>query len=173
MSRRKEQLRQQLDEARAYLLSVAQQIGPEQERLSTENPAWNVHDLLAHLAGAERGMQATVHRFLDGVELPEEFDLSYWNVRQVAKRSDQDVATLIESLAASRVDTLALLAGLTEEQLNVPGRHPAGIETTVAGVFRIIALHERAHAREIAAAIGLHPGKPVERSRPWPRAGPC
>jgi uncharacterized protein (TIGR03083 family) len=164
MSQRKEQLRQELSEARAYLLSVARQIGPEQEQLSTENPAWNVHDLVAHLAGAERGMQATVQRFLASTELPQEFDLSYWNARQVAKRSDQNVAALIESLTASREDTLALLASLTEAQLDVPGRHPAGIDTTVAGVFRIIALHERAHAREITAALGLDPGEPVDWS---------
>lgn len=79
MSQCKDRLRHELAESRAYLLSVAEHIGPDQALNSTENPAWNVHDLLAHLAGAERGMQATVHRFLDGVELPVDFSLDYWN----------------------------------------------------------------------------------------------
>ena len=63
MSDRTERLRAELTDARSYLVSVAEQIGPEQALNSTENPLWNVHDLLGHLAGAERGMQATVKRF--------------------------------------------------------------------------------------------------------------
>jgi uncharacterized protein (TIGR03083 family) len=164
MSQRKDRLRQELAASRAYLLSVAKHIAPDQALNSTENPAWNVHDLLAHLASAEGGLQATVQRFLAARELPEAFDLSYWNARQVAKRSDQGVSELIDSLAASREDTLNLLASLTEEQLDVPGKHPAGFDTTVGGVFRVIALHERTHGREIAAAIGLDPGDPVDWS---------
>ena len=71
MSDRTQRLRAELTDARSYLVSVAEQIGPEEVLKSTENPLWNVHDLLGHLAGAERGMQATVKRFLAGEPLPE------------------------------------------------------------------------------------------------------
>ena len=52
MSDRKQRIRTELAASRAYLLSVAEQISPEQAVASTENPAWNIHDLLAHLAVA-------------------------------------------------------------------------------------------------------------------------
>ncbi len=89
MSDRTQRLRAELTDARSYLVSVAEQIGPDAVLRSTENPLWNVHDLLGHLAGAERGMQATVKRFLAGGALPEDFSLDYWNQRQVEKQRAQ------------------------------------------------------------------------------------
>lgn len=155
MSDRKAKLKAKLDAARNYLLAVAAQVTDDRALAATDNPEWNVHDILAHLAAAERGLQATVHRFLAGDPLPEGFSLDAWNRRQVAKHKDRPVAELLESLHASRQDTLALLDSLAEEQLDVSGTHPAGFQTTVAGIFRIMAIHERDHGREIAAALGL------------------
>ncbi len=165
MSDRKQPIRSQLAESRAYLVSVAEQISPDQVLASTENPAWNVHDLLAHLAGAERGLQVTVQRFLAGQPLPDGFSLDYWNQRQVAKQQERSVADLLASLAASRVDTLALLDSLSDEQLAVRGLHPAGFETSVGGIFRVMAMHELDHGQEIALALGL----PVEKRVQWSR----
>ncbi len=155
MSDRTQRLRAELTDARSYLVSVAEQIGPDAVLRSTENPLWNVHDLLGHLAGAERGMQATVKRFLAGGALPEDFSLDYWNQRQVEKQKERSVADLLAGLAASRVDTLALLDSLTDDQLAVRGVHPAGFETSVGGIFKVIAHHERGHGQEIALALGL------------------
>ena len=163
MSERTERLRVELTNARSYLVSVAEQIGPEQALNSTENPLWNVHDLLGHLAGAERGMQATVKRFLAGEALPEGFSLDYWNQRQVEKQKERSVPDLLAGLAASRIDTLALLDSLTDDQLAVRGVHPAGFETSVGGIFKVIAHHEHGHGQEIALALGL----PVENRVTW------
>jgi uncharacterized protein (TIGR03083 family) len=163
MSDRKQRIRTELAASRAYLLSVAEQISPEQAVASTENPAWNIHDLLAHLAVAERGMQDTVPRFLAGEALPEGFSLDIWNQRQVAKHKERSVAELLASLRASRGDTLALLDSLSEEQLAVRGIHPAGFETSVGGIFRVMAKHELDHGQEIALALGL----PVEQRVQW------
>ena len=88
MSERTERLRAELTDAWSYLVSVAEQIGPEEALKSTENPLWNVHDLLGHLAGAERGMQATVKRFLAGEPLPEGFPSTIGtSVRSRSKKS--------------------------------------------------------------------------------------
>ena len=163
MSERTERLRAELTDARSYLVSVAEQIGPDEVLKSTENPLWNVHDLLGHLAGAERGMQATVKRFLAGEALPESFSLDYWNQRQVEKQKERSVLDLLAGLAASRIDTLALLDSLTDDQLGVRGVHPAGFETSVGGIFKVIAHHERGHGQEIALALGL----PVENRVTW------
>lgn len=163
MTDRKQRIHTELAESRAYLFSVAQQIGPEQAVASTENPAWNVHDLLAHLAGAERGLQGTVQRFLAGQPLPDGFSLDYWNQRQVAKQQERAIPDLLASLEASRVDSLALLDSLSDEQLAVRGLHPAGFDTSVGGIFRVMAMHELDHGQEIALALGL----PVEKRVQW------
>lgn len=162
MTHRKEALLAELTASRDYLISVATQISPDQALNSTENPLWNVHDLLAHLAISERGLQSTVSRFLAGDALPDGFSLDYWNQRQVGKLQAQAVDALLSGLQASRQETLALLDSLSDDQLAVRGLHPAGFETSVAGVFRVIALHERSHGQEIAAAIGLETGEPVD-----------
>lgn len=163
MTNRRQRIHSELAESRAYLFSVAQQIGPEQVVASTENPAWNVHDLLAHLAVAERGLQGTVQRFLAGQPLPDNFSLDSWNQRQVEKQKERSVADLLAGLAASRVDTLSLLDSLSDEQLAVRGTHPAGFETSVGGIFRVMAMHELGHGQEIALALGL----PVEKRVQW------
>ena len=118
---------------------------------------------MAHLAGAERGLQGTVQRFLAGQPLPEGFSLDYWNQRQVEKQKERSVADLLAGLQASRVDTLALLDSLSDEQLAVRGLHPAGFETSVGGIFRVMAMHELDHGQEIALALGL----PVEKRVQW------
>lgn len=150
-----ESLVAELTATRAYLVSVATQIRPDQVLNSTENPVWNVHDVLAHLAVSERGLQATVQRFLAGEALPDGFSLDYWNQRQVGKLQERSVDELLASLAGSRRETLAFLGTLNEDQLAVRGVHPAGFETSVAGVFRVMARHERAHGQEIARALGM------------------
>ena len=61
------------------------------------------------------------------------------------------------------VDTLALLDSLTDDQLAVRGVHPAGFETSVGGIFKVIAHHERGHGQEIALALGL----PVDDRVTW------
>ncbi len=162
MSQRTETLAAELIANREYLISVATQISPDQVLNSTENPLWNVHDLLAHLAISERGIQATVKRFLAREPLPDEFSLDYWNQRQVDKLQERAVDELLAGMQASRQETLAFLASLSDDQLDIRGRHPAGFETSVAGVFSVMAKHERAHGQEIAAAIGLDPGEPVD-----------
>ena len=163
MTNRRQRIHSELAESRAYLLSVAQQIGPDQVLASSENPAWNVHDLLAHLAVAERGLQGIVQRFLAGEALTEGFSLDIWNQRQVAKQQARSVPELLASLEASRVDSLALLDSLSDEQLAVRGLHPAGFETSVGGIFRVMAMHELDHGQEIALALGL----PVEKRVRW------
>lgn len=163
MPDRKQRIHTELAETRAYLFSVAEQIGPDQIVASTENPVWNIHDLLAHLAVAERGLQGTVQRFLAGEPLPDGFSLDRWNLSQVAKQKERSVAELLASLESSRRDTLALLDSLNDEQLAVRGLHPAGFETSVGGIFRVMAKHELDHGQEIALALGL----PVEKRVQW------
>ena len=160
-------IRARLEEARQELLDVLGQITPDTEVKSTENPAWTVHDIAAHVTLSERGLQATIQRFLDGVELPADFSLDVWNERQVKKAQTRGLDDMIAALTASRQHTLELLTSLTDEQMAVEGMHPAGFRTTVAGVFKVMAYHERLHGAEMARALGL----PAPHIPAWPGVG--
>ncbi|MBK9094236.1 MAG: DinB family protein [Anaerolineae bacterium] len=161
---RRARIRTRLEEARQELLDVLDKITPDTEIQSTENPAWTVHDIVAHVTLSERGLQATVQRFLEGVELPADFSLNVWNERQVKKAANRSLAEMIAAMTGSRQGTLELLESLSDEQMAVEGMHPAGFRTTVAGVFKVMAYHERLHGAEIARALGL----PAPRIPAWP-----
>ncbi|MEI2690600.1 MAG: maleylpyruvate isomerase N-terminal domain-containing protein [Anaerolineae bacterium] len=143
MTNRRQRIHSELAESRAYLLSVAQQIGPDQVLASSENPAWNVHDLLAHLAVAERGLQGIVQRFLAGEALTEGFSLDIWNQRQVAKQKERSVAELLASLALSRVEQPGP-AGQPERRATGRARHPPGRLRNLRG--RHLSRHGHARA---------------------------
>ncbi|MFZ2423551.1 MAG: maleylpyruvate isomerase N-terminal domain-containing protein, partial [Anaerolineae bacterium] len=103
---RRARIRARLEEARQELLDVLDKITPDTEVQSTENPAWTVHDIVAHVTLSERGLQATVQRFLEGVELPADFSLNVWNERQVKKAANRSLAEMIAAMTGSRQGTL-------------------------------------------------------------------
>ncbi len=161
---RRARLRAKLEEARQELLDVLGKIAPETEVQSTENPAWTIHDIVAHITMSEAGLQATIQRFLEGRELPADFSLDVWNERQVKKAANRTLAEMIAAMTDSRQKTLELLESLSAEQMAVEGVHPTGFRTTVAGVFKVMAYHERLHGAEIARALGL----PAPHIPAWP-----
>lgn len=163
---RKTPIRQYLTEARQLLLEAVAALDDETALLPTTNPEWRVRDILAHLAASERGLLRNVERFLAGGELPADFSLDVWNQRQVAKRRDATIADLLAELAASRAEVWAVLDRLDEADLDVSGTHPAGMRTTVAGLFYTIANHELDHGNEIRATLGL----PIVRQADWRQA---
>ena len=166
MSDRKTTIRQRLTEARELLLLAAAALDDTSIVASTENPQWRVHDILAHVAASERGMLRLGGRFLAGGELPAGFSLDTWNQRQVEKRRQAGVEELLSELAASRAETWSLLDRLSEAELDVWGLHPAGLHTTVAGLFLTIANHELDHGNEIRTAVAL----PILLTADWQQA---
>lgn len=166
MSDRKTTIRQRLTEARELLLQAAAALDETTIVASTENPHWRVHDMLAHVAASERGMLRNVDRFLAGGDLPAGFSLDIWNQRQVDKRQAASVEELLAELEASRAEAWVLLDRLSDSDLDVQGVHPAGLRTTVAGLFLTIANHELDHGKEIRTAVGL----PILMTADWQQA---
>ena len=67
----KEALRRALLAAQERFLDVVRGLGPDDLALPTENPDWTVHDVLAHLASAERGLLTTIERVRRGEPVAE------------------------------------------------------------------------------------------------------
>lgn len=158
-SERQARVRERLDRSRSALLEavaaldetdLARPIAPESE--------WTAKDLVGHLAYAEAGMLPLIRGALPGAArdraappTPPDFDIDRWNASRVRRAAEQSVPQLLDRLAASRREALALLDGLTDADLDRPVVHPVAGETTVEGVFRIIAFHERGHTQELRA----------------------
>jgi hypothetical protein len=117
-----------------------------------DSAGWTARDVLTHVAGAEPSMMALITQArAEGRYIPRpDFDLDFWNRRQVEKRAGKSPSDLAE-LESSRAAMLKWLDDLPESRLDLPVRHPAYGDMTVEDVFRVIGFHERLHADEIRA----------------------
>ena len=154
MDQQSEKLRQRLLDSRRDLLAAVENLGPAELTAPTSSAGWAVHDVLAHLAGAELGHQQVIRALLAG-DTPDTtgFDLDAFNAADVAARRNASLPALLNELAANRLATLALLDSISPDDWDRAGYHPGGFDTTVAGVFRISAIHEKRHVKEIRAAL--------------------
>ena len=153
MPERKRWIEEWLGSSRRFLLSVIEAVRDEdwQHVAHDDEARWTARDVLAHVVGAEPSLLGLVTRAqAEGRYVPRpDFDLDFWNRRQVEKRAEKSPADLLAELDSNRVATLKLLADLPESALDLPVRHPSYGDMTVEDVFRLIGFHERLHADEI------------------------
>lgn len=150
----RESLRDELAAAHQALRALLDTVRGDAWSLPTPNEGWTVKDTLAHLCTGETGNALIGRRIIDGEAKPVEgFDLNRWNQRQVEKRRDKTAEELWQELDTARAETLAFLDGLRLDQLQLRGHRTTGDETTLEGVFRQIARHERGHTDDIRAAL--------------------
>lgn len=146
-----------LASARDLLNRVLDEVGDRWDTsVYSDGAAWNVRQLLIHLAGADRGHNNQVMGIADGREvIPADFDLERYNRRAVEKQADVTPEQSRASLAESRAALLAWLDSADESILDKSGRHASMNILTVRQIFGVMAEHERGHARDIARALGI------------------
>ena len=157
---RKVQLRERLAASRtAFLEAVGALADDELARAVGHASDWTVKDLIGHVAYAEASMLPLVQGALAGESrrTPPDFDIDRWNESRVRRAREQPVPELLARLEESRREALATLDRLAAADLDRPVHHPVAGDTTVEGIFKIIALHERGHAKELRA---VHRGAP-------------
>ena len=157
MSERKAKLREELARDRQSLLDAVAALSEEDlARSAGHESDWTVKDLIGHIAYAEGSMIPLAQGGAAGEarKQPPDFDIDRWNESRIRRAREQSVPQLLERLATSREQLLALLDSLSEADLDRPVYHPTQKDTTVEGIFHIIAGHERLHAQEVRAAVG-------------------
>lgn len=154
MDVRAEKLRRRLAAADLELLALVADMTSTEAARMTANLGWTVKDLLAHSAAAERGHQQVIRALLAGTPtaMPG-FDLDTFNEQEVAARRGYTRDQVLDELAVVRVHTVSLLDAVDRQDWDLAGRHPGGFDTTVEGTFRVTAIHERRHARDIRASV--------------------
>lgn len=118
-------------------------------------PGWDVHDVLAHIAGTER--------MLSGAELPGtqgdlgahvRNDIGRANEAWVIALRDRAHAALLDDFRAVTASRLASLRAMSPEEFNAPSWTPAG-QATYARFMRIRIFDCWMHEQDIRAATGL------------------
>lgn len=120
---------------------------------------WTIRETLTHLLNAEEDHCRVIAVIARGQtdRLPTAFDLDAHNAQRLQERGRLALSDLINGLAAQRERTIALFSRLSETQLALSGPHPALGEMTIGNIFRVIAMHEQIHTRDIQALLGSAP----------------
>jgi uncharacterized damage-inducible protein DinB len=116
--------------------------------------SWSVHNLISHLADAERGMLGQAQRAVAGkMTVPDDFDLDRWNRGAVRKSASKNIPEILDQIQEAYDAGLEFLDSLDEDKLDVEGRHASGDNLTIEGFLRRIALHRLEHAKDVEAIL--------------------
>jgi hypothetical protein len=93
-------------------------------RVYPEDPGWTVQQVLAHFITIERTMQWLFKDILaGGPGSPENFDIDRFNRTQPGKLDGLSLDELFEKFRSVRRDTIAIVAGMEDKDLDREGRH--------------------------------------------------
>jgi uncharacterized damage-inducible protein DinB len=116
---------------------------------------WTIRETLTHLINSEEDHCQVIAVVAQGEtqRLPSDFDLDQHNAGRLAERGRRARAEILAALDQQRQRTVALFNRLSEEQRALVGQHPALGEIAIGDVFRVIAMHDQIHTRDIQAVL--------------------
>jgi uncharacterized protein (TIGR03083 family) len=146
-------LREEGDAIRARLAALP--LDAWERPVYGEGQAWMVRDVLAHLVSAERGHQRLIADVAAGGSgSPPDFSVDEYNRRHVAALAGRSPADLLADFHSVRAETVALVSGLSDDDLARRGNHPAlGPNTVLADFIRIVFMHGKMHLRDLTRAL--------------------
>lgn len=157
----KQQVRKELEETRAAFHALLARISPEQYKLPTRNPAWNVGDTLFHMSLAVRFMPADIRliRRQKGFPRPPAIvfnKINEWYTKYGGRKATPDY--LAAQYDAAHADLMTALDTIGAEEWALGAEYPgwdpqlSGF-VTIERLFHYVADHFAAHAAEILRAI--------------------
>ncbi len=166
----REEIIAKLDEEEANLLEHYRSLSPEElSRPCTQSEVdgatpWSAKDHIAHLAMIERAFQGMIRRTVEGASNPVGFDfmkgrdaaiarVHQGNQDNVEAHREDDLDTLLATLADARAETRSLLDSLTDEQLTTAVPGAPWMDGTVGGVILTNAYHQIQHWKWVSEGL--------------------
>jgi len=126
-----------------------------------ETVSWTVRRLLAHLVTIEMSMHWLFRNILEGGPgAPEDFDIDRFNRTQPQKLDGLSLAEAIRRFQAVRAETVAMVEGMSEGDLNRRGRHPFHGPGTLERFIRWAYEHADLHEEDARGALSRAPSGP-------------
>jgi len=130
------------------------------QRVYTTGPNWRVREILAHFVSAEQIFGFYGRDILNGgAGAPEDFVIDEFNATQVAGLKEAQPADLIRQFEMARAETIALIRGMTDTDLERQGRHPWFGKVPLERMLKLVYRHNMLHERDVRKA--LETGQPV------------
>ncbi|MDJ0722698.1 MAG: DinB family protein [Desulfobacterales bacterium] len=156
MADRRQALITELEKAAEEVVVFFAALTPAQlERpVYTESIQWNVRQVLAHLVTIEKSMHWLFRNLLDGgAGAPEDFDIDRFNRSQPAKLDHLALAEVIDQFRDVRTETIAIVASMTDADLNREGRHPFHGHGRLERFIRWAYEHQRFHINDVRQVL--------------------
>jgi hypothetical protein len=130
-------------------------LSPEQSQLLIySKPDWNPRNLLAHFVSAEQHLLELAKNVVaNGPGVPKGFDINHFNAEEQNRFEGLSFQPLQEELTQSRQRTIDWVRTLTDEQLDIKGRHPALGVISVEAMLTAIYGHQILHIRDITRSL--------------------
>ncbi|MGH2620160.1 MAG: DinB family protein [Anaerolineales bacterium] len=157
MTERTEQIRVHLERVHAETWPILTGIPANRLGVAvydSDGGTWTVKDLLGHLADSEAGLLGQARRLVSGEQtVPPDFDLARWNRSAVRRARETTPAELLEKILAAHRASLEFLNALSDDRLDLTGRHSSGAMLSTERFLLRIADHRAEHVADIRAAL--------------------
>ena len=136
----------------------------------TTGGKWRVREVLCHFVSAEETLVFYGKDILRGGEgAPEGFQIDEFNATQVGGMAERTPHQLINEFEQRRAATVALVAAMTEADLDRSGRHPWFGRESLEKMLKLVYRHNNLHLRDVRRA--LETGLPVAHVEIAPPSG--
>lgn len=116
----------------------------------TEGATWSIRNVLSHFVTSERGLVKLFERIrTTGKGASEDFSIDRYNATQQERTKDLPPRELLEQYKEVRSNSVAWVAGLKEEELEIEGRHPFLGMAKIRDMIKLLYVHNQNHYRDM------------------------
>lgn len=120
----------------------------------TEGETWTIRNVLAHLVTSEHGLVKLFERIrTTGEGAAEDFSIDRYNAAQQERTKELPPRELLEQYKEVRSTSVAWVAGLKEEELEIQGRHPFLGMCAIRDMIKMLYIHNQNHYRDLRKAL--------------------
>ncbi len=120
----------------------------------TEGTTWSIRNVLSHYVTSERGLVKLFESIRQGgTGAADDFSIDRYNAAQQEKTKEYTPAELLAQYKEVRANSVAWVAGLKDEELEIKGRHPFLNETVIREMIKMLYIHNQLHYRDVKKSL--------------------
>lgn len=125
-----------------------------QAEVYTEGATWTIRNVLSHFVTSERGLVKLFERIrTTGEGASEDFSIDRYNATQQERTKELPARELLEQYKEVRSNSVAWVAGLKDEELEITGRHPFLGVTKIRDMIKMLYIHNQNHYRDMRKVL--------------------